>query len=108
MVSGFVVGIMTFLGVALLYLKLPHRVRRFLTRKNVDLFVDIIATITTYFSLSAVSGSFSALVACGTLDLLISAGLHYDKKHYWQEANGENSSWTKNLFSKAQTLMQKK
>lgn len=107
MASGFVVGIMTFVGVALLYLKLPHRVRRFLTRKHVDLFVDVVATIATYFSLSAVSGSFAALVACGTLDLLISAGLHYDKRNYWQEA-GENKNWTKSLFTKGQTLMQRK
>lgn len=85
MFEGFIVGIMTFVGVAILYVKLPARLKRFLTRKHVDLFVDIGATILTYVSLSAVSGSFAALVACGTLDLLISGGLHLEKKKYWTE-----------------------
>lgn len=82
--EGAIAGVLTFVGLSLIYRKFPAGLRRFLSRKPVDIIVDILASIGIYFTLATISGSFAALVACAITASLISVGLNWERKRLWE------------------------
>ena len=75
--NAIVLAIVTFLGMALIYYKLPAFVRRIILKG--DLITDVGVAGVTYLFLG---GTATALIAAGIVGILVSMSLSYSKNMY--------------------------
>jgi hypothetical protein len=75
--EGLILGTLTFIGIYLIYRKLPRLIKKVISK--LSLITDLLATAVVYLTISAVSGSFAALIACATVGIFISFGLERAK-----------------------------